>query len=346
MLHESSEEDSYPLCPVEEISEVDCLEMELHDVNARPIMNSEHEIRPLRSCEKLRKSGLRTDRSRDEGEFENKKVFQDTKMIPKAIYIVEDRKGECKRKMKKAKPWQQENIKTVRESSNASGKVNQAHSQQFGQEQCENKRFDDGNLVAVPSETCEKLRWSIKTDVENDENKCSNSRRLSEVKVINATYLSCHPTQDANKTQKQEHKTNDTQQNQDQSSSFQARAEPTKILIQHAKDLSQGLNVAEKNNDNKNKLTRRTTYSSRQNGIWKEDDVHEMLISSIDLIDGAKILKSGTNRNLTQTDLFKEKVTSVKNSICATKNNVMTKDLKKMCAKFYPIFNQKNNAES
>jgi len=267
-------------------------------------------------------------------------------MIPKAIYIVEGRKGECTRKMENAKPRQQENIKNVRESSNDSGKVDQAHSQQFGQEQCENKRFDDGNLVAVPSETCEKLKWSIKTDVENDENKCSNSRRLSEAKVINATYLSCHPMKDANKTQKQEHKTNETQQNQDQSSSFQARDEPTKILIQQAKDLSQGLNVAEKNNVNKNNLTRRTTYSSRQNGIWKEDDVHEMLISSIDLIDGAKILKSGTNRNLTQTDLFKEKVTSVKNSICATKNNVMTKDLKKMCAKFYPIFNQKNNAES
>jgi len=199
---------------------------------------------------------------------------------------------------------------------------------------------------AVPSETCEKLKWSIKTDVESDENKCSNSRRLSEVKVINETYLYCHPPKDANKTQEQEHKTNDTQQNQDQSSSFQARDEPTKILIQHAKDLSQGLKVAEKNNDNKNKLTRRTTHSSRQHGIWKEDDVNEKLIGSIDLIDGAKILNSGKHRNLTQTNLLKEKVTSVKKSICATKNNVMRKDLKKMCTKFYPIFRAKNNVKS
>jgi len=356
-LDESSE-DSCQLCVLEEISlDEPCTEtIPLHVEGGRSIIHNEKDI-DNRICEQRNSNAVREVITNPF--LKKTKISSAKKMIvPNAIYIVNGRKHECTREMKKAKPWkddnkkrqirakQQENIKTVRECSDESGKANQAHSRQFEQEQCANKKFDDGNLVAVPSETCEKLKWSIKTDVENDENKCSNSRRLSEVKVINATYLSCHPTQDANKTQKQEHKTNDTQQNQDQSSSFQARDEPTKILIQHAKDLSQGLNVAEKNNDNKNKLTRRTTYSSRQNGIWKEDDVNEKLIGSIDLIDGAKILKSGKNRNLTQTDLFKEKVTSVKNSICATKNNVMKKDLKKMCAKFYPIFNQKNNVES
>jgi len=105
--------------------------------------------------------------------------------------------------------------------------------------------------------------------------------------------------------------------------------------------------VLEKNNDTKDELTRRTsTYTSRQNAIWTENNVNEKLIDSTDLIDGAKILNSGEKRNLTQTDLFREKVTSVKKSICATKNNVMKRDLKKMCAKFYPIFIQKNNVES
>ena len=359
MLYESSEEDSYPLCPLEEISEVDCLAMELRDVNEGPIMNSEHEIRKLRSCEKLRKSGLSTDCSRDEGEIANEKVFQSTTMIPEAIYIVDGHKRECISEMKhtamrkddnkykqRRHIWEtQQDIKTVRECSNDSG-VNQALSQQFGQKQCENKRFDNSKLVAVPSATGEKVTWRIKTDVENDENKCSNSIGLSAVKVINATYLSCHPTKDANKTQEQGHETNDTQQNQDQSSSFQARDATTKILIQNATDLSQGLNGAKKNNDTKDNLTRRTSiYSSRQNEIWKENDVNEKL-DSMDLIDGAKILKSDKKRNLTQTDLIKEKVTSVKKSICATKNHMLKKDLQKMCAKFYPIFNQKNNVES
>jgi len=162
MLHESSEEDSYPLCSIEEISDVNCLEtMDLRDVNVRPIMNSEHAIRKLRSCEKMRKSGISQDLSRDEGENENKKVFQDTTMIRKAIYIVAGHQRECTSKMKHAEPWnddnkkkqrrqirdaQQENIKTVREGSDDSDKVNQALSRQFGQVQCKNNKFNDGNL--------------------------------------------------------------------------------------------------------------------------------------------------------------------------------------------------------
>jgi len=156
LQHEStSEENSFPHCSIEEISDVDCLEtMDLHDGNVGTIRNSKYEIRKLRSCEKRGKSGITQVLSRIEDKNANKKVFQKSKMIPKEIYVVAGhQREECISKMENDKSWnadkknnqrkqindeQQENIKTVREGSDESDKVIQTLSRQFGHVQCDN----------------------------------------------------------------------------------------------------------------------------------------------------------------------------------------------------------------